>query len=201
MRCICGTSVFLAGNSARNGVGTVVELKNLFTLQTFKYFKHKDFDRSSQFLVNCFEKIVMQTNNIGFNSIYMFACKWRATGKRQNRKGIQQEWTGEGDSCGTFMRHLRLVWPCLLIAEASRVLCQLVKFLTVFLHWIYLKWNTAAIKSLCYSWLACLLGCGWEMHRSTKRNRKSSFSELTSPCWSVPKVLITWWVSELHLDR
>ena len=49
VRCICGTSVFLAGNSARNGVGTVVELKNLFTLQTFKYFKHKDFDRSSQF--------------------------------------------------------------------------------------------------------------------------------------------------------
>ena len=75
VRCICGTSVFLAGNSARNGVGTVVELKNLFTLQTFKYFKHKDFDRSSQFLVNCFEKIVMQTNNNGFNSTYMFACK------------------------------------------------------------------------------------------------------------------------------
>ena len=189
MRCICATSVFLAGNSARNGVGIVVVFKNLFTLQTFKYFKHNDFDRSPQFLVHCFEKTVMQTNNSGFNSTYMFACKWRATGKRQKRKG--EELTGEEDSRGTFMRHLRLVWPCSLIAEASRVLCHLVMFLPVFLHWISLKWNTAAIKSLCYSWLACLLGCGWEMRRSTKRNRKSSFSELRLPCWSVPKVLIT----------
>ena len=78
----------------------------------------------------------------------MFACKWRATGKRQKRKGKQQELTGEGNSCGTFMRHLRLVWPFLLIAEASRVLCHLVMFLPAFLHWIYLKWFTAAIKSL-----------------------------------------------------
>ena len=132
----------MAGNSARNSVGTVVEFKNLFTLQTFKYFKHKDFDRRPQFLVNCFEKIVMQTNNSGFNSTYMFAGKWTATGKRQKRKGKLQELTGEGDSRGTFMRHLRLVWPCLLIAEASRVLCRLVMFLPVFLHWIYLKWNT-----------------------------------------------------------
>ena len=60
MRCICATSVFLAGNSERNGVGIVVVFKNLFTLQTFKYFKHNDFDRSPQFLVHCFEKIVLQ---------------------------------------------------------------------------------------------------------------------------------------------
>ena len=33
-------------------------------------------DRSAhQLLVNCFEKFVMQTNNCGFNSTYMFACK------------------------------------------------------------------------------------------------------------------------------
>ena len=30
-------------------------------------------DRSAQFLVNCFEKIVMATNSRGFNSTYMFA--------------------------------------------------------------------------------------------------------------------------------
>ena len=31
----------------------------------------------------------------------------------------------------------------------------------------------------CYSWLACLLGCGWEMRCKTKRNRKSSFSKIS----------------------
>ena len=150
----------------------------------------------------------MQTNNSGFNSTYMFACKWRATGKRQNRKGIQQEWTGEGDSCGTFMRHLRLVWPCLLIAEASRVLCHLVMFLPVFLHWIYLKWNTAAIKSLLLFLAGLFIGL-WL--RNAPLNKKKSeiivfknkllLVKLTSPCWTMRKVLITWWVSELHLDR
>ena len=34
-----------------------------------------------------------------------------------------------------------------LTAEADRVLCQLVMFLTVFLRWMY-RWNSAAIKSL-----------------------------------------------------
>ena len=35
-----------------------------------------------------------------------------------------------------------------LTAEADRVLCQLVIFLTVFFYWMYKKWNTAAIKSI-----------------------------------------------------
>ena len=133
----------------------------------------------------------MQTNNSGFYSIYMFACKWRATGKRQKRKGKQQELTGEGNSCGTFMRHLRLVWPFLLIAETSRVLCHLVMFLPAFLHWIYLKWFTAAIKSL-FLFLAGLFIGLWLRNTplDKKKNRKLSFSELTSPCWSVPKVFI-----------
>ena len=42
-------------------------------------------------------------------------------------------------------------------AEADRVLCQLVMFCTVFSTGIT-KWNSSAIKSLCYSWLVCLLG-------------------------------------------
>ena len=32
-------------------------------------------DRSAQFLENSFENTFMVTNNSGFNSIYMFACK------------------------------------------------------------------------------------------------------------------------------
>ena len=67
-------------------------------------------DRSAQFLVNCFEKIFILTNNSGFNSIYMFACKWRGTRKRKKRKGREQELTGEEDSWGKFMQHLRLVF-------------------------------------------------------------------------------------------
>ena len=41
-------------------------------------------DRSAQFLVNCFEKIVMATNNSGLNSNYLLVR--RATGKRKKRK-------------------------------------------------------------------------------------------------------------------
>ena len=55
-------------------------------------------DRSDQFLVHCFKKKYMVTNKSGFNSIYMFACKWRATGKRKKRKGREQELTGQEDS-------------------------------------------------------------------------------------------------------
>ena len=39
-------------------------------------------DRSAQFLVNCFEKIVMATDNSGLNSNYLLVR--RATGKRKN---------------------------------------------------------------------------------------------------------------------
>ena len=31
--------------------------------------------------------------------------------------------------------------------------------------------------------------------------KQATLSKLTSPCWTMRKVLITWWVSELHLDR
>ena len=55
----------------------------------FKYFNHND--PSTQFLANCFENIVMVTGNSGFNSTYVFACELRATGKRNKRKGIEQQ--------------------------------------------------------------------------------------------------------------
>ena len=57
-------------------------------------------------------------------------------------------------SCRKFMQRLE---TCLLIAEADRVLCHLVMFLTVF-STRCTKWNRAANKIvLCNSWLVCLL--------------------------------------------
>ena len=45
-----------------------------------------------------------------------------------------------------------------LTAEADRVLCQLVMFLTVFFYWMYKMKFTCYQEVLCYSWLVCLLG-------------------------------------------
>ena len=42
-----------------------------------------------------------------------------------------------------------------LTAEADKVLCQLVMFLTVFFHWIEIQLLSAVF---CYSWLVSLLG-------------------------------------------
>ena len=42
-----------------------------------------------------------------------------------------------------------------LTAEADRVLCKLVMFLTVFFHWMYkMKYSCYQV---CYSWLVCSL--------------------------------------------
>ena len=48
---------FLAGNRSRNGVANVIAFKNLFTLFS-SILNIRICDRSAQFLVNCFEKIV-----------------------------------------------------------------------------------------------------------------------------------------------
>ena len=49
---------------------------------------------------------------------------------------------------------------CLLIAEADRVLCHLVMFLPVFFA-VDLQNEIQLLSTFfCYSWLACLLGCG-----------------------------------------
>ena len=45
-----------------------------------------------------------------------------------------------------------------LTAEADRVLCQLVMFLSVFFHWMYKMKYSCYEESSCYSWLVCLLG-------------------------------------------
>ena len=44
-----------------------------------------------------------------------------------------------------------------LTAEADKVFCQLVMFLTVFFSWIY-KMKFSWSRVFCYSWLVCILG-------------------------------------------
>ena len=45
-----------------------------------------------------------------------------------------------------------------LTAEADRVLCQLVMFLTVFFHWMHkMKFMQLLSRLFCNSWLVCLL--------------------------------------------
>ena len=98
---------------------------------------------------------------------------------------------------------------CLLIAEADRVLCHLVMFLSVFLHCIY------KMRYSCYQHSFVILGWPvvWLWLRNApldkkksevilfKNNYKILLVSLLHPCWTLRKVLITRWVSELHLDR
>ena len=71
---------------------------------------------------------------------------------------------------GEFMRKIYAAcWKLFtLTAEADRVLCQLVIFLTVFFHWMY------KIKYSCYQESPVIHGCfiysvfGWEMRRLSK---------------------------------
>ena len=78
----------------------------------------------------------MATNNSGFNSAYMFACLLQVKSDGREKEAERHRARTEGGrgfmwkiyaACETF-------FP---IAEADRVLCHLVMFLPVFLHWIY----------------------------------------------------------------
>ena len=67
-------------------------------------------DRSAQFLVNCFEKIVMATNNSGLNSNYLLVSEERRERERRERHRVRiNRRASEEDSSGKFMQHLRLV--------------------------------------------------------------------------------------------
>ena len=74
---------------------------------------------------------------------------------------------------GEFMRKIYAAsWILFtLTAEADKVLCQLVMFLTVFFHWIEIQLLSAVF---CYSWLVCLLGF-WLRNTSLWQSRKSDF--------------------------
>ena len=56
---------------------------------------------------------------------------------------------------GEFVRKTYAASWNLFTAEADRVLCQLVMFLTVFFHWMYQKRQLLS-RVFCYSWLVCL---------------------------------------------
>ena len=115
------SAFFLAGNRTRNGVANVIAFKNLFTLETC--FQHRSMfssiltiricDRSTQFLVNCFEKIVMGANNSGFYATYLFVSEERRERERRERHGARintRASASEEDSIGKFMQYLKLVY-------------------------------------------------------------------------------------------
>ena len=81
---------------------------------------------------------------------------------------------------GEFMRKICAAsWILFtLAAEADRVLCQLVMFLTVFFHWMYkMKFCCYQESSVIHGWFVyCVFG--WEMRRLSKweiRFRIASF--------------------------
>ena len=71
---------------------------------------------------------------------------------------------------GEFMRKIYAAsWILFtLTAEADRVLCQLVMFLTVFFHWMYkMKYSCYQECSLIHGWFVYWV-FGWEMRRLSK---------------------------------
>ena len=63
--------------------------------------------------------------------------------------------------------HVNLCQTCLLIAEAVRVLCHLVMFLTVFFYWMYkMKYSCYQDSSVIHGLFLALFG--WEMHCLSK---------------------------------
>ena len=86
----------------------------------------------------------MAINNSRFNSTYMFACKWRSTGKAKETER-RRAWIN---------RRRGFMWTIyaasktfLVIAEADRVFSHLVIFYLSFCTGSS-KWNTAAINIL-----------------------------------------------------
>ena len=85
---------------------------------------------------------------------------------------------------GEFMRKIYAAsWILFtLTAEADRVLCQLVMFLTVFFHWMYkMKYSCYQESSVIHGWFVYWV-FGWEMRRLSKseiRFRMALFSFFT----------------------
>ena len=159
MRCIVATRVFLGGISRKKWRGQcrrrqkLVYFRNLFS----SILSIRICDRSAQSLVNCFENNVMATNNGRYNSNYMFACKWRATGKRKNWNGREKELVGEELAKRIQVENLCAVWDlftdnwswqsfvsscdiftCLFSLELQNEIQLLSKFLLLFLAGLFI---------------------------------------------------------------
>ena len=113
MRCICATRVFLDGKSRkkwrgqRHRVQKLVYFRNLFS----SILSIRICDRSAQFLVNCFENIVMAASNSGLYSTYLLLSVERRESKRRERHTARiNRRASEEDSSGKFMQCLRLVY-------------------------------------------------------------------------------------------
>ena len=92
---------------------------------------------------------------------------------------------------GEFVRKIYAAsWKLFTLAEADRVLSQLVMFLTVFFHWMYkMKYSCYQECSLIHGWFVYWV-FGWEMRRLSKpiiRFRMASF--LFSPCWMRVRII------------
>ena len=93
---------------------------------------------------------------------------------------------------GEFMRKIYAAsWILFtLTAEADRVLCQLVMFLTVFFHWMYkMKYSCYQESSVIHGWFVYWV-FGWEIRRLSKseiRFRMASFSFFTL-AWCVRRL-------------
>ena len=147
--------------------------KNLVTLETCfqSILSIRICDCGAQFLVNCFQKIVIATNNSGFNSTYLLVSE--SEGKAKDKKCREQELTGklvkkiqvENLSSIWDLHVLTHSWSWQSFVSSSDVLTCLFA--------LDLQKEIQPLSTFfCYSWLASLLGCGWEMCCSTKRNRK-----------------------------
>ena len=115
MRCICVPRVFLGGKSRKKWHGQprriqrFVYFRNLFS--SILGIRICDRGRGAQFPVNCFEKIVMKTNNSGFNSTNLLVSEEPLERERRERQRARiNRRTSEEDSSGKFMHHLRLAY-------------------------------------------------------------------------------------------
>ena len=112
MRCICATRVFLGGKSRKKWRGQRHRVQKLVYLNLFSsILSIRICDRSAQFLVNCFENIVMAANNSGFYSTFLLLSVERRESKRRERHIARiNRRASEEDSSGKFMQYLRLVY-------------------------------------------------------------------------------------------
>ena len=125
------------------------EVKYFLKLSADKLLIFKWSQAQVYFFFNSYEsaaqlKFWFQTDLVRENSAsyYKQGCFWLCSPRSRvdhARRPIFMLWLvkiWQVSSCGKFMQHLESCW-ILLSAEADRVLCQVVMFLTLFFDWMY----------------------------------------------------------------